>query len=97
MVALLSDDACLHQVVDKGGRTLVLLQLLLVLLQLVLGILELLLLLSKLSLHFVQPGHLRSDGVLLLQVGLLGVCDLCLRQSPLRAHLKHMDTCAIEH
>ena len=48
VVALLSDDACLHQVVDKDGRALVLLQLHLVLMQLALCILELGLLSLKL-------------------------------------------------
>ena len=97
VVALLSDDAGLHQVVDEDGRTLVQLQLLLVLLQLALGILECGLMSRELALHFVEPGHLGAGRVFLLEVGRLGVGDLSLGPSPLRARLEHVHAGAVEH
>ena len=97
MVALLSDDAGLHQVVDEDGRTLVQLQLLLVLLQLALGILECGLMSRELTLYLVKPGHLGASGVFLLEVGRLGVGDLRLGPSPLRARLEHVHAGAVEH
>ena len=97
MVALLPDDVGLHQVVDEDCRALVQLQLLLVLLQLALGILECGLMSRELTLYLVEPGHLGADGVLLLEVGRLGVGDLRLGPSPLRARLEHVHAGAVEH
>ena len=97
VVALLSHDARLHQVVDELGGALVLLQLLLVLLQLALGILERGLMSRELTLHLVEPGHLGAEGVLLLEVRLLGVSYLGLRTPSLGAGLEHVHAGAVEH
>ena len=97
MVTLLPDDAGLHQVVDEHGGTLVQLQLLLVLLQLALGILECCLMSRELTLYLVKPGHLGAGGVFLLEVSRLGVGDLRLGPSPLRARLEHVHAGAMEN
>ena len=97
MVALTSDDAGLHEVADQDCGAVVLLQLRLVLIQLPLGLFELGLLLLELQFDLVEPGHLRADRVLLLELGLLGVGDLGLGAPPLRACLEHVDAGTVEH
>ena len=84
VVALPVYNLCLHEVVQDHGSCVVW------------NVSDLLLLLSKLGLHFIKSGQFGADHVLLLELQLLGVDDLGLGPSTLRASLEHVDSRAMQ-
>ena len=90
MVTLLPNNTCLHQVIDKHGR-------ILILLKLSLGIIECNLLSLELTFNIIEPGYLGTKYIVLLELGLIGLGDLCLGSSPLGPGLKHVDSSSVEY
>ena len=82
-VALLLDDAALHQIVDEDGRAPV--------------VLRLLLHLDELGLQLNDPGLIRTELVLLVQFILLVLLDLLPGPSPLGADLEHVHALPMLH
>ena len=78
------NHVCLQEVVQDHGSSVVW------------NVSDLLLLLSKLGLHFIKSGQFGADHVLLLELQLLGVDDLGLGPSTLRASLEHVDSRAMQ-
>ena len=90
MITFPPDNACLHQVVDKHGRTFVLLQL-------VLSYIECSLLSFELGFDFVEPCYLGAEYIVLLELGLIGLSDLSLGSSPLGTGLEHVYSSSVEY
>ena len=78
------NHVCLQEVVQDHGSSVVW------------NVSDLLLLLSKLGLHFIKSGQFGADHVLLLELQLLGINDLGLGPSTLRAGLEHVDSRTME-
>jgi len=83
MVALASDNAGIHEVVDEHGCALILLYL-------PPG-------LGKLGLDFLKLGQLGPDLILLLERLHVGLSDFGLGSSSLRAGLQHVHASAMQH